>query len=97
MQDAAVPKNDRELLISLDQKVENFIEKSDDRQERTVAALEALVLRFEKFEETKFSTLDSRVTKLEAWKQRWGGAIAVIGTILVLVTLALSLKDLLHK
>ena len=94
MQDATIPKNDRELLISLDQKVENFIEKSDDRQERTVAALEALVLRFEKFEETKFSTLDNRVTKLEAWKQRWGGGIAVVGTILVLVTLALTIKDL---
>jgi len=97
MQDAAVPQTDRELLLSLDQKVENFIDKSEDRQERTVKALEQLVVRFEKFEETKFSTLDNRVTKLEGWKNKWSGAYMLVIVLVGLITIVVGIKEFLGK
>lgn len=85
MQDAATPQTDRELLLSLDQKFESFVEKTDDRQERTVKALEALVSRFEKFEETKFNALSTRVSKIEEWKQKMDGGwkvLIIVATVL---------------
>ena len=84
-QDAATPQTDRELLLSLDQKFESFVEKTDDRQERTVKALEALVNRFERFEETKFNALSNRVSKMEEWRQKIDGGwkvLIIVATVL---------------
>ena len=56
-------KTDRELIIRMDGKVEALAESVD-----------RLAKAIEKFETVKFSQMEERVSKVERFINRWGGA-----------------------
>lgn len=67
------PKNDREIMLLMAQRMENFSQNI----ERIAGAIENL-------EKVKFDSLEKRISKLEKFMYQWVGAMIAVNFLIAL-------------
>lgn len=75
------PETDREILITLDSKVDKLCE-----------SIERLAISLEKLETKKVNDLDDRMTKIEKWRNEWGGAYIILAIAALVTSLVVAVK-----
>ena len=78
------PETDREILIALDSKVDKLCE-----------SIERLAISLEKLETKKVNDLNIRLTKLEKWRNEWGGAYIILAIAALVMSLGVAVKTFL--
>lgn len=68
------PKTDRELLLTVVSRLDQVSE-----------SMERIASTLEKLENSKIASHDVRITKLEKWKNEWGGALKVVVIALLVI------------
>lgn len=75
------PETDREILITLDSKVDKLCE-----------SIERLAVSLEKLETKKVNDLDTRMIKLEKWRNEWGGAYIILAIVALITSGVAAVK-----
>jgi len=74
------PQTDREWIMSLDAKID-----------RLADVIEALGTKWETFEEKKLNEIERRLSDIERWQAKWGGALIALSIISLAVGIVSAL------